>query len=402
MMILPDENLIFDTRIDTKRLYVSLQTNFVPRNLKKEKTKLYLHITGYAKRERLNLDIEIDSKFWRKENQRLSVSNKESLILRNQIKDFNLIIDNVDAKITNIKTAYRLAETALTPKKLRTELVEDMPRVNFCSFYKKMLLLEKPKVSVGTYRKLTSVLKKLKLYNPDLIFQDLTLNWFDSYRDYLLKLGNKTTTINSNLKIIKKFLKIALKLGIKTPCNLDDIKIGSTAGTKISLEPYELKKLKEFHDSVFINEVDKIIVGYFLLASLTGLRFTDLMSIDRTSAESDFLNFKAIKVGKQQSISLNETAKDIVKQNLDLFVVKYTNQFINRQLKVIIKNLGIKKKVTFHVSRHTFATSFLRAGGKIEKLQILLGHSSLQQVMVYNHIVASEANKEIFLLDNLF
>jgi site-specific recombinase XerD len=62
----------------------------------------------------------------------------------------------------------------------------------------------------------------------------------------------------------------------------------------------------------------------------------------------------------------------------------------------------IKKKVTFHVSRHTFATSFLRAGGQIEKLQILLGHSSLQQVMVYVHIVASEANKEIFLLDDLF
>jgi integrase len=318
-----------------------MKTNFIPRDLKKEKSNLYLHITGNSKRERLNLDIEIDSKFWDKKKQRLSVNKIENENLKNKLKDFNLIIDNVEAKITNIKTAYRLAEQVLTPLKLRTELIEDMPRVNCNSFFQKALELEKRKVSPGTYRKLKAVLKKVKEYNAELIFQDLNLNWFDSYRNHLFKLGNKSTTINANLKIIKKFIKIAIKIGIKIPCNLDDLKIGSTAGTKTSLQPYELKKLKEFHDSIFINEVDKLVLGYFLIACLTGLRFADLMDIDRKEAESDGFNFKAMKAGKQQNISLNKTAKSIIKNNKDLFSTKFTNQFTNRQLKVIVKNLGI-------------------------------------------------------------
>jgi site-specific recombinase XerD len=64
--------------------------------------------------------------------------------------------------------------------------------------------------------------------------------------------------------------------------------------------------------------------------------------------------------------------------------------------------LKIQKKVSFHVARHTFATSFLRAGGQVEKLQKLLGHSDIKQTMIYVHIVQADANAEIFLLDNLF
>ncbi|MNY74644.1 Tyrosine recombinase XerD [compost metagenome] len=64
--------------------------------------------------------------------------------------------------------------------------------------------------------------------------------------------------------------------------------------------------------------------------------------------------------------------------------------------------LKIQKKVTFHVARHTFATSFLRAGGQVEKLQLLLGHSDINQTMIYSHIVQADANAEVFLIDNLF
>ena len=64
--------------------------------------------------------------------------------------------------------------------------------------------------------------------------------------------------------------------------------------------------------------------------------------------------------------------------------------------------LKIHKKVTFHVARHTFATSFLRAGGQVEKLQLLLGHSDISQTMIYSHIVQADANAEVFLIDSLF
>jgi integrase/recombinase XerD len=396
------DNLIFDTRIDTHKIYVSMKTTFIPRNYDKEFLPLYLHITGLGKRERLLLDIEIQKKLWNKKKQRVNFNTIEDIVQKKRLEDINLIIDNIESKITNIKTVYRLSEIVLTPKKLKQELLEDLPRVNFCSFCQHALIEQKQILEPGTYRKLQSVLNKLKKYNDQVIFSDLNLNWFESYRIHLSKIGNQKTTINSNIKSLKKFLRIALKTGIKIPCNMDDIKAGSTLGTRISLEPYELKKIKEYFDSDFIYKSHKTIVAYFLFSCVTGLRFADVMQIEREAVQGDFIQFRAEKVNKMQTITLNLKAKELIAQDETLFVKRFTNEYVNRELKVIMRNLSIKKKVTFHVSRHTFATSFLRAGGKIEKLQLLLGHSDLRQSMIYNHIVAAEANKEIFLLDTLY
>jgi site-specific recombinase XerD len=99
---------------------------------------------------------------------------------------------------------------------------------------------------------------------------------------------------------------------------------------------------------------------------------------------------------------LNAGARKLVEENENLFVKKFADQHINDELKKIMRNLGITKKISFHCARHTFATSFLKVGGKVEMLKELLGHSSINQTMIYVHIVQADANKEIFLLDNLF
>jgi site-specific recombinase XerD len=67
-----------------------------------------------------------------------------------------------------------------------------------------------------------------------------------------------------------------------------------------------------------------------------------------------------------------------------------------------MKFLGINKKISFHVARHTFATLFLKMGGKIQNLQQLLGHSSISTTMIYSHIILADANEEVFLLDKIF
>lgn len=401
-MISTAENLIFDTRVDTHKIYVSMKTKFVPRIYKKENAPLYLHITGHGKRERLLLDIEIAHRYWCSKKERIDISKIEDLQLKKLNQDINLIIDNVNSKITNIKTVYRLSEIVLTAKKLKHELIEDLPRVNFCSFFQHAIDEEKKILEPGTYRKLQSVLNKLKRYDDQLIFTDLTELWFQKYKVHLSKLGNKKTTINSNIKSIKKIIRKALQVGIKIPCVLDDIKAGSTTGTKVSLDPFELKKLKAYYDSDFICDAHRLMLAYFLFSCVTGLRFADVMAIDKDAVNDDFIQFKAEKVDKMQSIALNKRAKEIINSSDDIFIKHFTNEYVNRELKVIMRNLDLKKKLTYHVSRHTFATSFLRAGGKVEKLQLLLGHSSIKQTMVYSHIVSAEANKEMYLLDNLW
>ncbi len=108
------------------------------------------------------------------------------------------------------------------------------------------------------------------------------------------------------------------------------------------------------------------------------------------------------KGNKDKNISLIDLAKKVINHEPKLFVEKFSDQYLNRELKIILRAIGITKKVTFHVSRHTFATNYLRAGGSVEKLKKLLGHSKIETTMIYVHIVNSEANEDIFRLDNYY
>lgn len=75
--------------------------------------------------------------------------------------------------------------------------------------------------------------------------------------------------------------------------------------------------------------------------------------------------------------------------------VRFSPVSIERIIKSQAQMAGIKKKVTPHVLRHTFATSVLRNGGDIRFIQQLLGHSSIATTEIYTHI-DEEALREMY------
>jgi integrase/recombinase XerD len=387
---------IFDTLVDTHKLYVSMKTYFTIRPYKKnpENALIYLFITGDKKRERINFDVQVLVKDWDKDKQRLFPTSKEN-------QDKNLILDNMNSKVTAAKTIFRLSEKVLTPALLKKELLNEMPRVRFTAFYKLQLEEEKVMMAIGSYNRYKSLLEKIIAFDDDITFIDIDQDWLEKYRKHHKRLGNKDTTISGNIAGIKKFLGLAVRAGIKLKIDLKTIDVGSTKGNRTSLMPFELKKCAQYYYSDFISESYRLILGYFLFSCMTGLRISDVQKLTRRNFIDNFITFVNEKTEIDQSIALNLNARRLISFEPLLFEKKFADQHINDELKKIMKLLNINKNVTFHVGRHTFATSFLRAGGKIEKLQLLLGHSDIKQTMIYSHIVQKDANEEIFLLDNL-
>lgn len=389
---------IFDTVVDTKRIAVSVKTYF---RIRTYKTKphlgyVYLFITGVDARERINLELEIAANRWDKKKERLIPVDKVD-------EDNNLILDTYMAKLTEIRTVYRLNHRQLSPAVMKDELINGMVRINFAAFCSSALEEDRSNLKKGTYKKNKTVVAKLIEYRPDIPFLDLDLSFFKKYRNYLtdVKKNNKVT-VNGNIKVLKKFLRIAVKYGIRINFDIEDIPSGSTAGNRTYLTPEEVKKLFQLYKLPFINPGSKLVLGYFLFACMTGLRISDLQKTRRKNLQYNEMSFVNTKSDVDQYMILNHKAQEILADCPELFVTFFSEKHLNFEIKKLIAMCDIEKHIIFHAARHTFATCFLRAGGKLEHLQKLLKHKKITTTMIYVHILEEEANKEVFVMDKLF
>jgi integrase/recombinase XerD len=120
--------------------------------------------------------------------------------------------------------------------------------------------------------------------------------------------------------------------------------------------------------------------------------------------------------GKPRVVRIGNKAQKALWKYVTLYRKGNSNRlFLNRNsepfnffgVSIFLKRLGNKAKVKVHPHklRHTFAVSFLRAGGDVFILQYLLGHSTLQMTQRYLQSLdandAANAHKKFSPLDNL-
>ena len=73
-----------------------------------------------------------------------------------------------------------------------------------------------------------------------------------------------------------------------------------------------------------------------------------------------------------------------------------TNQKMNSYLKEIADTCGIKKKLTFHTARHTFATTItLNNGVPMETVSKMMGHKSLKQTQHYARVIDLKVSEDM-------
>ena len=74
----------------------------------------------------------------------------------------------------------------------------------------------------------------------------------------------------------------------------------------------------------------------------------------------------------------------------------YTNQKVNEYLKTIAETCGITKKLTFHVARHTFATTVTLGNNvSMESVSKMLGHKSIKTTQHYAKILDKKVSEDM-------
>lgn len=385
---------IFDTRFDTAKLFMTPNYKFSLRSntTKEGKSLIYLVVSDSTDRIRLNTEIYVYRDAWDLKTQRVKKSAEPSKKLF--AESTNLILDNIDAKLIGIKTECILRELSIDAKTFIEKFQSNTPEFDFISFYRHKMAFED--VKIQTAKNYKAVLNKLIEFQPEIPFHKITLDFFKRYRKFHKK--NSEVTYHTDLKNIKKFLRIAQKEGIKLNLDLDDLQVNVHRNSFVYLLPGEVKQLIKYYYNEFINPSHILPLGYFLFSCYTGLRISDVQLRTREELLEDSFQFISKKTENKQRMKLNSDARKLLEHRTELFEKKLVDQKINFHLKKIAEVCKIKKRLTTHVARHTFATAFYRSTKDIYALKRMLGHSNIKHTMTYVHIVEGEDLDDIDLV----
>jgi len=183
-----------------------------------------------------------------------------------------------------------------------------------------------------------------------------------------------------------------------------------------ALTPAEVERLfKACSGKSMLDIRNRAILSVFLD---TGLRLSELvnLTLDDVNMDEGSILVRKGKGGKPRVVRIgNKAQKALWKYTLHrkgnsnrLFLNRAGEPFDFYGVAIFLKRLGNKAKVKLHAHqlRHTFAISYLRAGGDVFSLQYLLGHSTLNMTQRYlqslNANDAANAHKKFSPLDNLW
>ena len=163
----------------------------------------------------------------------------------------------------------------------------------------------------------------------------------------------------------------------------------------IVLNRKEIQKLFE----VITNIKHKVVLALLYYA---GLRLSEVRNLkwQDVDFERGIIHIKQAKGERERIIFLHEKLKELlveygIKKSGFVLISERGKKYNERTIQQIVKNAArkarIKKKVTPHILRHSFATHLLEAGADIRYIQQLLGHKSLRTTQIYTHV----ANKDI-------
>lgn len=254
--------------------------------------------------------------------------------------------------------------------------------------------------TIGTY---SSILKNFYEYLKDLENSGRDINLLMEFKEYIRYIKSEKKVSKNYVYlvtvVIKKFFNFA---GESALVNVQAPK--RTRSLPKALNEDEIKILLAAPDNVIYSSKssefsrirNKLIIT--LLYS-SGLRVSELVSLKVKSIDLDERTIHIRGKGSKDRIVLFDyTTKRLMKVYLRkrihdseyLFLNRYGNCLSSRYVQKMIKGYGpaagIKKKVTPHILRHSFATHLLRKGMDIRAIQKLLGHSNITTTQIYTSV----------------
>jgi integrase len=158
--------------------------------------------------------------------------------------------------------------------------------------------------------------------------------------------------------------------------------------------------------------LNPIIKQTFLFSCYTGLRFSDVQALEWGKLQKDnnggmFINYRQKKTQKQEYLPIPQKAVDYLPNrtgagDTERVFKLPSNVYVNAQLQAWAGLAGVKKHITFHIARHTYATILLSLGAGIETISKNLGHSEIKTTQAHYAAIENKLQRDaVNLFDKL-
>lgn len=228
--------------------------------------------------------------------------------------------------------------------------------------------------------------------NCETINNDMILNFIISQRDRNPNISN--ATLNKFIGTLKTVLLYSSNIELKFSKLKEQKKIIPTVSLIISnrIFNYYQKNMKDkntFRNYVFL----KLLLD-------TGLRLSEIINIKLYNIDfiTSSIHVRVTKTDVDRYVCFTESTRNLLNKfivtnsinNYIFYDFKTNNKMTTSSVESFIyrlkKKLNIGENITPHKWRHTFATNYLKNGGDLETLRLLLGHSNLKTTQKYLHL----------------
>ena len=290
------------------------------------------------------------------------------------------------------KERKKIAETVRTQRELELQsqsfniIPEYKKRQNFITYFEE---IAKEYENNST---LTNAIAKIKEFKGNIIsFQEIDEKWLEDFKKYLLKevKQNSASVYFQKTKMALRRAKLEKIISVNPADFVSGIKMIQSQRTH--LEYSELIKL--WNTECYDEEVKRA----FIFSCYTGLRFSDIKKLTWNEIRDNKLEYKQQKTKETDYKHLHQTALEILSIQKKLIDIKTNLVFTlpnkwwtNEILKKWIKKAEINKPLSYHCSRHTFATMCLTYDTDIYTVSSLLDHKNVKTTQAYAKIIDSK------------
>ena len=247
-------------------------------------------------------------------------------------------------------------------------------------------------VSVYTIRLLREFVQQ-KYKREDLYLRELNLNFIQSFHSFLrIDKGMAQNSSTKHLKLLKKIINLSVANSYMAFNPFSTYKVEREPVEIDFLDEEELRKIINFDTPLPRLERAK---DMFLFGCFTGLSYIDIKTLTPEHFEKDntgriWIKKRRVKTGVLSRIPLLPIAKlilDKYKGGEKLLPIQDPAD-INKYLKDIAILCGINKRICFHTSRHTFASTVTLANNiSLEVVSKMLGHTNTRMTAHYAKLI---------------